>query len=59
MITAPELASAVKDMREAQNAFFKTKQFADLDKAKKAEKKVDGMVKQILTAQVPQCGKLF
>ena len=59
MITAPQLAVAVKEMRDLQNEYFRAKDWKTLDKAKKQERKVDEMVKQILNAQVPQTGSLF
>jgi hypothetical protein len=59
MITAPELAAAVKEMRASQTEYFKSKDWKVLEKCKSQERKIDKMVSAVLNAQVPQTGKLF
>ena len=59
MITSKELATKVKAMREAQNEYFRTKQFSCLDKARKIEREVDGMVNEVLTHVDAIPGNLF
>jgi len=59
MITAPELATAVKELRDLQTEYFKTKDWKVLGRCKTQEKKVDSMVNNVLNAQVPKTGNLF
>jgi hypothetical protein len=49
MINIKEFATKVQEMRQAQNEYFRTKQFAAMDRAKKLEREVDTMVKECLT----------
>ncbi len=41
-----EIVSAVIEMRTAQKAYFKQRKFSDLERAKKAELKVDALLKR-------------
>lgn len=44
----------VKEMREAQTAYFKIRGFSELNKAKALEKQVDVLLTEYETAQVKQ-----
>ncbi len=44
--TLRELAALVVEMRTAQKAFFKERRYSDLDRSKKAERKVDELLKR-------------
>lgn len=59
MINSKELAVKVKEMRKAQTTFFRTKQYRDLDKARKLEKDVDNMISEVLSYGQPSTGNLF
>lgn len=59
MITAAQLATKGKEMREAQSEYFRTKKFAQLDRCRRLEREFDNMVNQVLTAQTPRTGDLF
>ncbi len=41
-----ELAALVVEMRQAQKAFFKERRYSDLDRSKRAERKVDELLKR-------------
>ncbi len=44
--TLREIVAAVIEMRTAQKAFFKERRYSDLDRSKKAERKVDELLKR-------------
>lgn len=48
MISGKELAATVKDMRDLQKDYFKTRDPIVLQKCKAIESKVDNMVKAVL-----------
>lgn len=50
-----ELAALVKEMRESQTSFFRSKHRNHLDRSRELEAKVDNLVKEILDTQI----KLF
>lgn len=52
---AVELAALVKEMREAQTAFFRSKHRNHLDRSRMLESRVDEKVNEILDTQI----KLF
>ena len=58
-INAKDLAAKVKEMRDTQKEFFKTKQFPALDKARRLEREVDGMIDTVLAYGQPVTGNLF
>jgi DNA replication protein DnaC len=59
MINSKDLALKVKEMRKAQTTFFRSKQYKDLDKARKLEQEVDKMVSEVLSYGQPSTGNLF
>ena len=59
MITSKVLAKKVKEMREAQNEFFRTKQYSTLDRARSLEREVDRLIKEVLSYGEPVTGNLF
>jgi phosphate uptake regulator len=59
MISSKDLAGKVKEMRKAQTTFFRSKQFRDLDRARKLEHEVDNMVSEVLSYGQPATGNLF
>jgi hypothetical protein len=59
LITAHQLATKVKELREEQKKYFKTKDPVILIKCKQLEKQVDTVVESVLSFQVPVTGNLF
>jgi hypothetical protein len=58
-ITAAQLAKSVKDLRDVQKLYFKSRDVIVLQKAKHLEKEVDLMVESVLSYKHPETGNLF
>ncbi|MCD8285606.1 MAG: hypothetical protein LUD50_00035 [Clostridia bacterium] len=54
-----QFARLVKEMRDAQWKYFRTRSFVWLNEAKGKEAEVDAVVKRILEGPVPETGNLF
>lgn len=51
-ITIEDLARKVKEMRQAQRNYFKTRAPKYLDRSKEMEREVDGITEEILNPQI-------
>ena len=51
-ITIEDLARKVKEMRQAQRNYFKTRALKYLDRSKEMEREVDGITEEILNPQI-------
>lgn len=50
-VSAPQLAKKVKELRDLQKKYFKTRDITLLQSCKKTEKEVDEMVESVLRYQ--------
>lgn len=58
-VTASQLAKKVKELRDNQKKYFKTRDIMVLQECKKVEKEVDMLVESVLAFQHPVTGNLF
>lgn len=59
LITAHQLATKTKELRDLQKKYFKTRDVVVLQKCKYVEKEVDTMVDSVMNFQQPVTGNLF
>lgn len=59
MITPAEFARLVRDMRDAQKEYFRTRDIGVLQRSKRLERRVDDVVEDLATSDQAEQGRLF